>query len=118
MLLARRQLARKISAAAAAGDMQGISGGAPSPGIPPAAAAAYANPAPYMMWNPYTGHQGAAGPLLPTAGLGIGPGSMPPLLQQPNVYGQLPSQHLRCGISDEGDISISYVFRESGLGAA
>ena len=104
MLLARRQLARKISAAAAAGDMQGISGGVPSPGIPPAAAAAYGNPAPYMMWNPYTGHQGAAGPLLPTAGLGIGPGPMQPLLPQPNVYGQPPGQNLRYGIYDEGDI--------------
>ena len=101
MLLARRQLARKISAAAAAGDMQGIAGGAPSPGIPPAAAAAYANPAPYMMWNPYTGHQGTAGPLLPTAGLTMGPGPMPALLQQSNVYGQQVGQHLRYGFSDE-----------------
>ena len=101
ILLARRQLARKISTAAAS-DIQGIPGGTPNAGMPPAAAAAaasYANPTPYMMWNPYSGHQGVSNPLLPATAVTFGPGPVPTqnLHQLPNVYGQQPGQLLRFG---------------------
>ena len=112
-MLARRQLARKMSVAAAASDIQGFPGGAPNSVVPPAAAAVaaaaagYANPASYMMWNPYSGHQGVSSPLLPTAALGRGP--LPPqnLFQQPHVYGQQLGQQLRFGLDASSKTSPS-----------
>ena len=82
--------------AATASDIQGIPGGAPNSMVPPAAAG-YVNPTSYMMWNPYSGHQGVSSPLLPAGAMG--PGPVPPqnLLQQPSVYGLQQEQQLRLG---------------------
>ena len=76
-----------MMSAAAGGDIQGMAGGAPNAAMPPATA--YGNPTPYMMWNPYSG-------------LAMGP--VPPLLQQPNVYGQQPGQQLRFGFESISEL--------------